>query len=129
MSNSFLNKLRNSDRKAIKEYVDYMLPFRRFPDGETYVSCPDSQCRQFRLYIQTDKIGRDDCPICKGNGWVPISRVPLSKIRQSDLDRCTKKERAQILKRMNEPNHDVAPKPEASAKSFNVLPLFKEVAK
>ena len=54
-------------RWCIPEYIC-------FPPNEPWVPCPDSNCRQFRLYFQTDKLGRPDCPICNAEGSIPLSK-------------------------------------------------------
>lgn len=75
MTRSYLNDLKQCDRRLVMETIEQMLPLRRLPDDQPYVPCPDHKCRQWRMYFQTDKVGRPDCPVCHGQGWVPESRA------------------------------------------------------
>lgn len=84
MTSSFRSELKRYDRKAVKAEIDYLFPVRNLPPD--YVPCPESHCRQWRLYFQTDKVGWKDCPICDGDGWVPPERVAPRKKPQPDTD-------------------------------------------
>lgn len=49
--------------------------FRLFPSNEPWLPCPDPSCRQWRLFFQTRMVGRPDCPVCGGEGFVPKSAL------------------------------------------------------
>lgn len=75
-------------RREVKAIIDRHMQCRVILASEPSLPCPDSHCRQYRLYIETDIRGRPDCPLCSGTGWVLESTVLGTPPPKRRVEKC-----------------------------------------
>lgn len=67
--------------EPIREYIERLLPVR-YPRPGTK-PCP--ACADWMQAVGTDKVGRFGCPLCHGDGRVPVARLKAMETGSQEL--------------------------------------------